>query len=93
MLASARILETDELSAPRTRGARPTQRYGHFQLGRRTSSYGHSELGDDEHTEVVVRDGETQRIPGRYRDYLMIAIISLNLAAFGVILFVAVGQL
>jgi hypothetical protein len=71
---------------------RPAPSHVHSKLGRPAPSHVHSELGDDEHTEVVMRDGETKRIPGRYRDYLMIAIISVNIAAFGVVLLGAFAQ-
>ena len=85
MLASAQAIETDLLSAaPRASVRRPTQSYGYSELGA-------DEHVSDEHTEVVMRDGATKRIRGRYRDYLMIAVISANLAAFGAVLFSAFG--
>jgi hypothetical protein len=81
MFESAYALQADGLSAAATIGRRLTQ------------SYSRSENSADEHTEVVMRDEVTKRIPGRYRDYLMMAIISINLAAVGAVLFAAFGRM
>ena len=82
MFESAYALEADMLNAvPRARNPRATVAYGHHHFD-----------SAEEHTEVVEREEEAPTVPGRYRDYLTVAIISANLAAFGAVLFVAIGH-